>query len=370
VTPESSDSPRIHWDSAVSTLEPELLYRGYRVEQLMESATFVDTAFALVTGELPTGEQSADWQALIRDGLNLSDAMSGWLSRVPATAGSLDVLSAAMTRVHLAAGPAVSGHMRESMDSLPQWLGFAAAILAGRARRLRGAEPLAPRDDLGFAGNLWWLLEGSAPSAWMESTLERLLILGAEHGLSPATVAVRLAAAAGADFPAALQTGLQLAKGWKPVGQAEATLDVLRNVRTPERAAAWVESAQARGKVIAGFEHRVYRVGDPRADWVVPWCQTAAKQAGRQEREDLASAIEEAVWKQCQRLPAVIWPAARLLDYLGMDRSLFGPLFVLSRMSGWAAHYVDQQQTGQTPAMTSIYRGPDLRYLQADSERA
>jgi len=370
VTVPAPESARIVWSTAVSAVEPDLLYRGYRVDDLAESASFLETAFLLISGDLPTSEQWADWQALLLGGLSLTENIAGWIKRVPPVATPMDVLSGGLTRMRLAEGPPLRATAQDVQDGLPHWLGFVTAVVAGRVRLSHGESPVEPRDDLGFAANLWWLFQSREPSPLIERALETLLILGADHGMTPATIAVRLAAAAGADFPAALQAGVSVAMSRRPVGQAEASLDVLRDVRTADRARSWVGQMAAKEKAIPGFEHRIYRVGDPRADWVAPLCRRAAERTGRMEREELASAIEGAVWDEMQRLPSVIWPAARLLDYFGFDRSTFGPLYVIARMAGWAAHYVEQRESGHMPTTTTQYAGLPPRRFQADHERA
>ncbi|MDX1970850.1 MAG: citrate/2-methylcitrate synthase, partial [Planctomycetaceae bacterium] len=257
MTVPASESARIAWSTAVSAVEPDLLYRGYRVDDLAESATFLETAFLLVSGDLPTSEQWADWQALLIGGLTLPDNIVSWLKRVPAAATPMDVLSGGLTRTRLAEGPPARGTSQDVQDSLPHWLGFVTAVVAARVRMTRGDLAVEPRDDLGFAGNVWWLFQGREPSPAVEKSLETLLVLGADHGMTPATVAVRLAAASGADFPAALQAGISVAMSRRPVGQAEASLDVLHDVRSADRARVWVGQMAAKDKSIAGFEHRI-----------------------------------------------------------------------------------------------------------------
>lgn len=364
----ANGTPQIQWSTAITAVEPDLLYRGYRVEELLESTSFLDTAFLLVTGELPTSEQFADWQALLMQGMYLPDSIASWITRVPAVASPMDVLAGVLTRIRLAEGPTALTSTQGIHDSLPQWLGFLTSVLASRVRWARGERPGEPRDDLSFSGNLWWMLQGREPSPLIEQSLERLLMLGADHGMSPSTVAVRLAAAAGADFPIAVQAGASVAASWQPVGQAAATLDVLTEVRSPDRARAWVDEAVTRQRPIAGFEHRIYRVGDPRADWIAPLCRKAAERTGRLDREALAESIEGAVWDRLQRLPSIVWPAARLLDALGVDRAIFGPLFVIARLSGWAAHYLEQRDEQKMPVTTTTYQGPEPRSLPTSAD--
>lgn len=357
------------WETAISCWDRDLLYRGYPLEELAESAAFLEVASLLICGELPADEQLADWQALMLDALALPPTIAAWLRRVPADAATHLVLTAALARLPLSdAGDFLAGD--SAAEAFPRWLGFAAAVVAQHACRRQGREPGAARADLGFAANLWWMLHRTEPAPWAERALDVLLVVCAEHGFSPATRAVRMAAANGAGFPAAILAGLAVTSGARHTVVAGATLDVLAAVRTPDRAAGYVRQSAQREREIPGFVHRAYRTGDPRTDLIGPWCRRAAEQLQRVAREDLASAIEQAVWEQRQKLPSLIWPAARLADYLGFEQDLFAPLFVLGRSAGWAAHFAEQlvDAGGTNPRAT--YSGPPLRHLRAEDERS
>ncbi|MDP1798125.1 MAG: citrate/2-methylcitrate synthase [Planctomycetaceae bacterium] len=349
------------WETSIAAWDPQPLFRGYPVDELASSSTFLETAFLLMTGELPTDEQLADWQALLFDGLTLTSSMRGWLQRVPKPAATIDVLQAALARCRLSDSLAPPQNSRAAADAFPRWLGFVAAVIGCRSRLQHENDPIEPRADLGFAAQVWWLIHGKEPASWIERTLEQLLIVCAEHGFTASTWAVRAAAAAQADLSTSLQAGLAVAQGARSSGSATATLNVLSAVKSPERATAWVAQTVAKNKPIPGFQHRLYRVGDPRTDWLSPRCREAAERMDKMEREELATAIEQAVWDQKKILPAVVWPAARLLDYIGIHHDLFGPLFVLSRMAGWAAHDAEQRRVGTAPVIRAHYIGPAPR---------
>jgi len=365
---KSENEAAFVWETSIAAWEPQPLFRGYAVDELASSSTYLETAYLLMTGELPNDEQLADWQALLFDGLSLTSSMRGWLQRVPKPAATIDVLQSALARCRLSDSLEPPHNSRAAADAFPRWLGFVAAVIGTRSRLLHDEEPMEPRADLGFAAQVWYLIHGKEPAAWIERAFERLLIVCAEHGFTASTWAVRAAAAAQADLSTSLQAGLAVAQGARSSGSAVATLNVLSAVRTPDRAHAWVEQMATKHKPIPGFQHRLYRVGDPRTDWLSPLCREAAERNGKLDREDLASAIEQAVWDQRGVLPAVVWPAARLLDYLGIHHDLFGPLFVLSRMAGWAAHDAEQRRNGNAPVIRASYVGPAQRPLRPIQE--
>jgi citrate synthase len=356
------------WETAIAAVEPQLLYRGYPAEELAGSRSYLECAYLLLTGELPTDEQHADWQALMFEGLTLSPAVRSWLRKVPASATTIDAIHTALVRGQLGDDRIVSLSGRDVLDSFPHWLGFIAALATQQPRVAAGQPLVEPRSDLGFAANLLWMLRGREPSPFHERSLETCLITAAEHGFTPTTIAVRLVAAGGGDFLAALLAGLSVAQGPTHAGVAAQALDVLSEVRTGDRADGWVRQRTLKGQSVPGFVHRRYRVGDPRAEWLSPLCRRMAELNDKLDREELAGAIEQAVWDQQHLLPAVAWPSARIMDYLDIDRQLFVPLYVLGRMAGWAAHFVEQRQTALPRVFRTHYTGPAQRHVRSQRD--
>jgi len=357
------------WETAIAAVEPQLLYRGYPAEELAGSHTFLETAYLLLTGELPTDEQRADWQALLFEGLTLSPAVRSWLRKVPASATTIDAIHTALVRGQLGDDRIVSLSGRDVLDSFPHWLGFVAAITTQQPRVAAGQPVVDPRSELGFAANLLWMLRGREASPFQERALETCLITAAEHGFTPTTIAVRLVAGGGGDFVAALLAGISVAQGPLHAGVAVEALDVLSEVRTPDRAEGWVRQRTTKGQSVPGFVHRRYRVGDPRSEWLSPLARQLAELNDKLVREELASAIEQAVWDQQHLLPAVAWPASRIMDYLGVDRHLLTPLYVVGRMAGWAAHFVEQQQQTSPRVFRTHYTGPTQRHARQQREQ-
>jgi 2-methylcitrate synthase len=347
--------------TSVSALEPELLFRGYPADEMTASGQFLETAFLLITGELPTDEQLADWQALLFDAFELSTGLSNWLGRVPESASLLDVLQAALCRQQLVTPLPSAATSREVADEFPRWLGFMTGVLAQRWAMIEQRPLKAPNPGMGYAGNLWLLLRGTEPQVWQERALNGLLVLCAEHGFSPATCAVRLAASAGSELLFALQAGLSVARGPSAAGRLAASLDVLAKARDPAHAVEWVRRAIDKYGSVAGFTHRVYRMSDPRTEILSPACRQAAEATGRMAREELAETIEQAVWEQQRRLPTLSWVAVRLADYLGFDQRLFAAMFCFSRSAGWAAHYAEQRETTGPLILHGQYQGPSRR---------
>lgn len=358
--PPSAPSEGPWWSTAISALEPQLLYRGYPVDELVKQSFLLETAYLLVNGDLPTEEQLTDWQALMHEAMSLPAATVSWLKRLVLEHDLTALLLAAISEKVISAGGRSS--LRVS-DQYPYWLGRLTAVVAAGYRMKRGLPPLEPRPELFHAANVWWLLTETNPSEGIVRSLEALFILCAEHGFSPATVSVRMASATGGELSAALVAGIAVAQGSRAAGAAAEALAVLDAVRSPDRAAGWVAATLKRQGFVPGFRHRVYRTGDPRTEVLTPICRFVAEQTHRQHREQLARAIETAVWDQMQMLPALSWPVGRLLDNLGIEQELFVPLYVLSRLAGWTAHYQEQMQLQERTVFRSHYVGEALRHV-------
>jgi citrate synthase len=164
-------------------------------------------------------------------------------------------------------------------------------VLASAFRLRQGHEPVSSRDDLSFAGNLLWMLQGREPSRNWSEMLDDSLILYAEHEFNASTFAARVVTSTLADLHSAIVAGIGALKGPLHGGANERVLEVLQAVGSPERAETWVREALANKTKIMGFGHRVYKEGDPRARYLKPLCQALAAEAGDESLERIADVI-------------------------------------------------------------------------------
>ncbi|HHK42233.1 MAG TPA: citrate synthase, partial [Planctomycetaceae bacterium] len=144
-------------------------------------------------------------------------------------------------------------------------------------------------------------------------------------------------------------------------GANERVMEVLQEVGVPERAESWVRDALARKVRIMGFGHRVYKTGDPRARFLKDLSRELAEETGNLALEETADVIEDVVVKEKGLPPNLDWPSARVYHYLGLPIDLYTPLFVLSRVVGWAAHVIEQHDNNRLIRPRAKYTGPDLR---------
>ncbi|MBC8117306.1 MAG: citrate synthase [Candidatus Saccharimonas sp.] len=356
-------------ETSIASLDDGLRYRGYSIEELVEQSNFMESAFLIVHGNLPSHEQLADMQAILSEASVLEPDLLAWLERIPLNAPPVDVLRTAVNLIALADGHDDESHPAAVWDSLQRLLAQLPLVIASRNRIAHGLDLLEARDDLSYAGNLLWLLTGREPSPTAERACNAFLILSAEHEFAPSTYVARVVASTRSDFHSAIIAGLCAIKGVWHGGPGRQIIDILEAVGQPEAAPAIVRAVLQQYERLPGFWHRVYRTSDPRAELLTPFCHQLAEETDRPNLEETAAAIEGAVWEEQQILPSLDWPAARLLHYLGLDADLFVPLFVISRMVGWAAHYIEQQQSPQPIRPRGTYAGPPDREFETLDER-
>lgn len=356
-------------ETAIAAIDGGLRYRGYSIEELVEHSNFAEVAFLVVRGELPSHEQLADFQAILTEAAEPEPDLLEWIERIPLNAPAIDVLRTAVSLIALSECSEDEFAPGAAWDTVQRLLAQLPVLVAARYRLTRCQQPVRSRDDLSFAGNLLWLLTGREPSPSSERACDALLILTAEHEFAPSTCAARVVASTRADFYSAVIAGMCAIKGAWHGGPGRQIIDILEAVEKPEAAKSIVSAVLEQYERIPGFWHRVYRTSDPRAELLAPFCRAVAEENGRNQTEQVASAIEAAVWDQQEILPSVDWPAARLLHYLDLDADLFVPIFVISRMVSWAAHYVEQQSSRQPIRPRGTYAGPPNRPFESLEER-
>lgn len=356
-------------ETAITAIDGGLQYRGYLIEELVEHSNFLETAFLLVKGDLPSQEQLADVHAVMHEASFLDEDILALIERIPLNVPAIDVLR---TGINLLA---VSDLYEEDLTPTDVWntllrlLAQLPLMIAARQRLTQGLEPVEFRDDLSYAGNIIWGLTNIEPTPHAERALDAFLVLSAEHELAPSTYVARVVSSTRSDFMSAVIAGICAIKGIWHGGPGQQAIDILEAVEIPEAALPIVQAVLKQYERLPGFWHRVYATSDPRAELLRTYCQGLAPEIGKTTMEEVAAAVENAVWLEQQILPSFDWSAARLLHYLGFESDLFNPLFVVSRVVGWAAHFNEQQNTPHPIRPRANYVGPATRPFRPLTER-
>ena len=348
-------------ETAISSIEGELRYRGYSVSELAGSATFLEVAYLLLHGELPTSETLADFQSVLSEAAELPDPVRTLLEEIPVHVDSMDVLRTGVSAL-AQFDPQCDEEGRDAdLNKATRLLAQIPLIVAARYRMMQGYPPVESKPELGFAANLLWMLTGKEPSLLHERAMDVSLILYAEHEFNASTFAARVVTSTGSDMYSAITAAIGALKGPLHGGANERVLEVLKEVQKMGDAEAWVREALAKKRRIMGFGHRVYKNGDPRAVILRGYCRELAEESGDMEMEEIADTIERIVRTEKGLPPNLDWPSARLYHAMGLEPEVFTPLFVVSRVVGWAAHVLEQSESNRLIRPRSRYNGPAKR---------
>jgi citrate synthase len=344
-------------ETAISSIAGGLSYRGYPIAELASDSTFLEVAYLLLQGELPTEEQLADFKSILDESSSIDPSILEFLKNIPLHVGAMDVLRTAISALSHFDPQLDDESSSANIAKTIRLLAQIPVVIAARHRICQGLPLIEPDPELGFTGNLLYLITGRQPTQSEERAMDVSLILYAEHEFNASTFTARVVTSTQSDLYSAIVAAVGALKGPLHGGANERVLEVLQEVATPENAEGWVREALASKRRIMGFGHRVYKTGDPRAVILKEYCTRLARQTGDTSLEQIAGTIETAVQEEKGLPPNLDWPSARLYHYLGLDVELYTPLFVASRVVGWAAHVIEQSEHNRLIRPRSRYIG-------------
>ena len=357
-------------ETAISTLDHGLHYRGYALEDLVRDATFTEVVYLLLHGELPTQEALADFRAILAEAAEVPPAVIQLLQELPLHIDPIDALRTAISALAHFDEQANETDDTANLGKAIRLLGQVPVLIAARQRLTRGEELADSDPELSFAGNFLSMLTGQIPTARDERALEQSLICYADLEFNASTFTARIVASTGSDLHSAITAAVGALKGPLHGGANEDVLDLLLSVESPSLAEKSVRDAIAKKRRLAGFGHRIYRDRpDPRAVVLKEVCRDLATTSEQRRLEEIADALEAAMWSHKQLRPNVDWPTARLYRMLGLDAELFTPLFAAARVAGWSAHVLEQQRDNRLITPRARYVGPPPRQFVPLHER-
>jgi citrate synthase len=357
-------------ETAISTVEGGLRYRGYPVTELAEKTSFDEVAHLLVHGELPTAKQLGEFQKRIAAARQIPEALRNCFRALPKSASAMDALRTAVSML---------AHFDPEIDDLShaanirkaeRLLGQIPVAVADQFRIGQGLAPVPARTDLSHAANFLYLLHGKEPRAAEARAFDVSLILYAEHEFNASTFTARVVVSTESDLHSGVVAAIGALKGRLHGGANEKVMDILRAAGGPDTAEKWIRDMLARKERIMGFGHRVYKTGDLRARILKEYACKSAEETGQMKWEQTAEIIEQVMEQEKHLLPNLDWPAGRLYHAMGLEVPLYTPIFVLSRVAGWSAHIIEQLDHNRLIRPRARYTGPPVRSVKPLAERA
>jgi citrate synthase len=343
--------------SEVDGANGRLIYRGgYLIEDLAPVASYEEVAYLLWHGELPSASELDALRHQMAAARHLNDAARGALAAGDPATNPMDIL-----RTVVSAQGAAKTLNKPTLDEAIALTSVFPTIVAAAYRRSQGRAAVKPRDDLGHAANLLWMMDGKEPGADRARWLESYLVLLADHGLNASTFTARVIASTGSDLTSCVVGAIGALKGPAHGGATFAVRSMLDKVGSADNAERWLTEAHARKERFAGFGHRVYRTYDPRATIFREMAKTAAPELHRTaaRTEEIALRILHEAHPERPNATNVDYWAAVVLTGADIPKELFTCLFATSRVSGWTAHVLEALQDLRIIRPASVWIGPE-----------
>jgi len=334
-----------------------LLYRGYDIHDLVAHATFEEVVFLLWHGRLPRREELDRFRKELTTQRRLPAKVMALLRSFPRKADTMDVVRTTVSALGLY-DPDTGDNSREAnLRKAARIQAQVPTIVAAWARMRKGKLPVAPNARLNLAANFLYMLFGRKPSDLAAKAMDTALILHADHELNASTFASRVTVATLSDIYSGIVSGIGTLKGPLHGGANVGVIRMLLEIGDVERAEAWIKSALAQKKRIMGFGHRVYHTEDPRATHLRKMSEALGREAGDLRWYEMSRIVERVVKEQKGLNPNVDFYSASTYYSMGIDPDLYTPIFVVSRVSGWTAHILEQQAHNRLIRPRAEYQG-------------
>lgn len=352
-----------------------LIYRGYEIADLAENASFEEVAYLLLVGKKPTADELKVFQSELVSERSLPELVREFLK----TSGELVNNQAAVPMDILRTAVSMLGHLDQqcqdnsadaNLNKSKRLLAKIPTIIGHMQNAIDGRDFVAPTEDLSHAANLLYMMTGEKPSPEAEKVMDVSLVLYAEHDYNASTFTSRVIAGTLSDMHGAVTGAIAALKGKLHGGANEAAMDMLADIRNdigPENDTAkiteWMHQAFAEKRKLMGFGHRVYKNGDHRAPILHALGRKAAEARGPEYVKlfELGETVQQIMEDEKKIYPNVDFPCGMTYFTMGIPVPQYTPIFVASRITGWAAHIMEQHANNRLIRPRAAYVGPETR---------
>ncbi len=346
-----------------------LAYRGIDIHELADHSTFEETCYLLWFGHLPTRSELREIRQKMAEERKMDPAIFELLRSAPKHALPMDVLRTTVSALSFYDPEERNNDHNANVNKAIRLTSQIAMIVAAYDRIRKGKPVVEPDTSLSHSANFLLMLNGKPPSSTAERALDIALILHADHELNASTFAARVTAATLSDMHSAITSAIGALKGPLHGGANEAVFTILQAI---DSAGAdpidYIKGMLGQKKKVPGFGHRVYHTEDPRATHLRVMSRDLGKSSGQGKWFEMSHKIEDFVRAEKKLNANVDFYSASTYHTLGIEVDLFTPVFAVSRISGWAAHVIEQLDDNRLIRPRADYVGPEYpnRYVPID----
>ena len=347
-------------ETEVSKVMPEinsLTYRGYAAKDLCAKCKFEEVAYLILNGELPTNKQLKKFEKEERKERKLSKTLLEDIKKFPRKAHPMDVARTAVSIMGLEDKETKDNSPKANMRKVMRIFAKMPVALAAFYRARKGKKIIPPKSKLSFSENFFHMCFGKVPNKDIVKAFDVSLILYAEHSFNVSTFTARTITSSLSDIHGAITGAIASLKGPLHGGANEEVMHMMNKIKKPENALKWINKALDNKDVVMGFGHRVYKSGDSRVPTMREYFGKVAKIKKDKKFEKIYDIVEKVMIDRKNIHPNVDYPTGPTYHLMGFDTDFFTPIFVISRITGWSAHVIEQHAANKLIRPLASYKG-------------
>jgi len=351
-------------ETEVSKVMPEinsLTYRGYAAQDLCAKCKFEEVAYLILNGELPNKKQLKDFEKQERKERKLSKTLLEDIKKFPKKAHPMDVARTAVSIMGLEDRETKDNSPKANLRKVMRIFAKTPVALAAFYRSRKGKKIIPPKNNLSFSENFFHMCFGKVPNKEIVKAFDVSLILYAEHSFNVSTFTARTITSSLSDIHGAITGAIASLKGPLHGGANEEVMHMMNKIKKPENAHKWINNALDNKDVVMGFGHRVYKSGDSRVPTMREYFGKVAKIKKDKKFEKIYDIVEKVMIERKDIHPNVDYPTGPTYHLMGFDTDFFTPIFVISRITGWSAHIIEQHAANKLIRPLASYKGSQHR---------
>jgi len=359
-------------ETEISKVMPEinsLTYRGYAAQDLCARCDFEEVAYLILNKELPNKKQLKEFKKELSKEIILSKNLINILKQIPKKSHPMDVARTAVSVMGLEDKETKDNSPKANLRKAIRILAKTPTALAAFYRLRKGKKIIAPKKNLSFSENFFHMCFGKVPNKEIVKAFDVSLILYAEHSFNVSTFTARTITSSLSDIHGAITGAIASLKGPLHGGANEEVMHMMKKIKKPENALKWITKALKNKDVVMGFGHRVYKSGDSRVPTMREYFKRVAIIKKDKTFEKIYDIVEKVMIKEKNIYPNVDYPTGPTYHLMGFDTDFFTPIFVISRITGWSAHIMEQHAANKLIRPLASYKGSKHRKVMQLNQR-
>ena len=351
-------------ETTISHVVPELsalTYRGYKVQDLCDKCDFEEVAYLVLHGEIPSKKQLKKFIKEERSNRKLSKTIIKNIEKMPKSAHPMDVVRTCVSLMALEDKDTKDNSPKANMRKALRIFSQTPTAVAAYFRVRKGKKIISPSKNLSFAENFFKMMFNKVPDKEIVRAFDISLILYAEHSFNVSTFTARTITSSLSDIHGAITGAIASLKGPLHGGANEEVMHMMNKIKKPENALKWINKALDDKDVVMGFGHRVYKSGDSRVPTMREYFGKVAKIKKDKKFEKIYNIVEKVMIDRKNIHPNVDYPTGPTYHLMGFDTDFFTPIFVISRITGWSAHIIEQHAANKLIRPLASYKGNQHR---------